>query len=203
MTNVDLALSDFYDDVITVTAVQTDVYEGDIRHWIEEKLITSSGTRGTVHLGELAHHEKKKKNKQIPLRAAEELEKKYLIRRERRSGAFWFELTHDRLIKPIRDSNKRWSSKYERNTELMKKIMIPLLLFSAFFTGIIPFLSRFDIAGSSSSDELYVVFVINALAAAMMAMMSKYYPSMLKKQAYRRYLRKRLPELARKNYTKY
>ena len=35
------------------------------------------------------------------------LQNKYLIRAEERAGSKWFELTHDRLINPIKDSNKK------------------------------------------------------------------------------------------------
>jgi hypothetical protein len=45
------------------------------------------------------------------------LEKKYLIRKEERSGAEWYQLTHDRLIKPILDSNKKWKDELEKEKE--------------------------------------------------------------------------------------
>lgn len=34
-----------------------------------------------------------------------------MIRKEARSDVQWYELTHDRLIKPIKDSNQRWYEK--------------------------------------------------------------------------------------------
>ena len=45
------------------------------------------------------------------------LEDKYLIRREVRAGAPWYELTHDRMIKPIKDSNRKWSRKEDEIKE--------------------------------------------------------------------------------------
>jgi hypothetical protein len=36
------------------------------------------------------------------------LDNMHLIRSEWRDGARWYELTHDRLIKPIKDSNRAW-----------------------------------------------------------------------------------------------
>src|SRR5262249_18019014 len=33
---------------------------------------------------------------------------KHLVRAEQRRGATWYELSHDRLIDPARDDNKRW-----------------------------------------------------------------------------------------------
>jgi WD40 repeat protein len=43
--------------------------------------------------------------------ANEEIEKLvdvYLVRKESRAGAFWLELSHDRLLRPVHASNERW-----------------------------------------------------------------------------------------------
>ena len=72
---------------------QTDVSENTIRNWIEDNLITTIGTRG---IGGIS-------NKVLDI-----LENKYLIRKLFRSGVLWYKLTHDRLVKPIRDSNREW-----------------------------------------------------------------------------------------------
>ena len=53
----------------------------------------------------------------IPNTAVDILEKKYLIRKGERSGAQWYELTHDRFIKPILDSNERWENKRQKERE--------------------------------------------------------------------------------------
>jgi hypothetical protein len=47
----------------------------------------------------------------MPRKAIDVLVDRYLIRREWHAGAPWYELTHDRLIKPIKDSNKAWRYK--------------------------------------------------------------------------------------------
>ena len=55
------------------------------------------------------------------------LENKYLVRAESRFGATWIELTHDRLIEPIKESNKIWHKqqiKSKRKSRL--KIIIPI-----------------------------------------------------------------------------
>jgi hypothetical protein len=88
----------FYVETITETSKQIGIEEDAIRNWFEENLITSSGTRGIVHRGF-------KSTGCIPNAAIDILEKKSLIRKEERSGAQWYELTHDRFIKPILDSN--------------------------------------------------------------------------------------------------
>jgi hypothetical protein len=72
--------------------------------WCEKELITSSGTRSIVHRG---HHS----TEGIDNKIVGSLESKYLVRRELRSRASWYELTHDRLIKPIKDSNNEWFDK--------------------------------------------------------------------------------------------
>jgi len=108
--DVDRALEDFYAETIREASEQTSISEDIIRNWVEEKLITSSETRGIVH-------REVKSTGGIPNTAVDILEKKYLIRKEERSGAQWYELTHDRFIKPILDSNKEWKDRLEKEKE--------------------------------------------------------------------------------------
>ena len=104
--DVDKALENFYVDCIHEAAKLTGISEDSIREWCEKKLITSSETRGLVHLDSRQAGE-------MPSNAIDVLVDRYLIRREWRAGAPWYELTHDRLIKPIKDSNKAWRYKHE------------------------------------------------------------------------------------------
>jgi YVTN family beta-propeller protein len=99
--NVDRALEDFYDDAILSASKETKVSEGKIRIWCQKKLITSSGTRSITHRGQ-------RTTEGLDNKVIDWLERKYLIRKEWRSGASWYELTHDRLIKPMLNSNARW-----------------------------------------------------------------------------------------------
>ncbi|MGC2572467.1 MAG: beta-propeller fold lactonase family protein, partial [Candidatus Nitrosopolaris sp.] len=115
--DVDKALEDFYLEAICKASKQTGISEGAIRKWFEEKLITSSGTRGVVHRGV-------RTSGGIPNSVTDILENKYLIRREKRSGAQWYELTHDRLIEPITDSNAKWKNERKKK-RLVLKIAIP------------------------------------------------------------------------------
>jgi YVTN family beta-propeller protein len=108
--NVDKALEDFYIEAIREVSKQTGTGEDIIRNWFEKNLITTSRTRGIVHRGF-------NETGGIDNTVVERLEKKYLIRKEERSGAQWYELTHDRLIKPIVDSNKKWKDHREREKE--------------------------------------------------------------------------------------
>ena len=87
---------------------------------LKKSLITSSGTRGIVH-------REFESTGEIPNSAVDILEKKYIIRKEERAGAQWYELTHDRLIKPINNSNKKWQyqrMKSKRSSQI--KVIIPV-----------------------------------------------------------------------------
>jgi WD40 repeat protein len=99
--NVNRALGDYYSLQVASVAGISRVPERDIREWFDRKLITVSGIRGQVLMtpGQSDGLE----NKAIWL-----LERAYLIRAEKRGGATWFELAHDRLVRPIRENNGEW-----------------------------------------------------------------------------------------------
>ena len=99
--DVDNALIEFYDDAVGAAKKNTKIREHNIRKWCEEKLITSVGTRSLVY-------QEVKNTAGMSNKVVDVLQNKYLIRAEERSGSKWFELTHDRLIKPIKDSNNLW-----------------------------------------------------------------------------------------------
>jgi tetratricopeptide (TPR) repeat protein len=99
--DVDEALSYFYENSVVEVAAETGVKEGALRRWFEHTLITPSGTRGTVWGGG-------KEVGGIPVDAIKRLVNRHIIRGELRGGARWYELTHDRLIEPIKTSNQRW-----------------------------------------------------------------------------------------------
>ena len=99
--DVSQALRDFYERMLTRTANEAGVPEGDLRAWFDRHLITQAGTRGTVFRGPEA-------TEGIPNRAVDLLENHHLIRAELRAGARWYELTHDRFIRPIQASNDSW-----------------------------------------------------------------------------------------------
>jgi WD40 repeat protein len=101
--DVNQALSGFYDDCVAETAQLTGLREGAIRRWFGERLITPAGTRGLVLRGPETTAE-------LPNNAVELLEGRFLIRGEDRGGARWYELSHDRFIEPVRNSNRHWQS---------------------------------------------------------------------------------------------
>ncbi len=104
--DVDEALKGFYENAVQKTISETDVKEEELRKWFAQELITPAGTRGTVYRG-------KEDTDGIPNAAVDILENEHILRGELRAGAHWYELTHDRLIEPIRNSNETWLSDFE------------------------------------------------------------------------------------------
>jgi WD40 repeat protein len=99
--DVDQVLAQFYDAAVAAAARQNRKSERRIRRWVEKTLITPGGTRGFAFV---ATEDTAGMSNDV-VRA---LEEKRLIRADWRAGARWYELTHDRLIKPIRASNQRY-----------------------------------------------------------------------------------------------
>lgn len=99
--SVDQALADYYDECVIDAA--GDRYEDELflRNWFEHQLITASGTRGLVHLSQTGAAG-------VPIHVVEHLQGLHIVKMERRSGARWVELSHDRLMQPIKQANARW-----------------------------------------------------------------------------------------------
>ncbi len=99
--DVEEALKGFYERAIEIAGKEAGVSRIVLREWFSKELITPAGTRGTVFQG-------REDTGGIPNSAVEILENQHIIRAEMRAGARWYELTHDRLIEPIRKSNEVW-----------------------------------------------------------------------------------------------
>ena len=106
------ALIEFYEDAILAAKTYTKIREYIIREWCVENLITPSGTRNLFY--QVVNVKAGMFNKVIDV-----LQDKYLIRVEEKGGVKSVELTHDRLIKPIIESNH----KFKKNTNLISKII--------------------------------------------------------------------------------
>jgi hypothetical protein len=99
----DEALQLFYETAIE--AVVTMGSEEDfVRSWFETHLITPTGTRGLVFKGT-------ERTGGLANNIVAALEARHLIRPEIRSGSRWYELTHDRFIRPIQASNQQWKDR--------------------------------------------------------------------------------------------
>jgi hypothetical protein len=104
--DVDEALKGFYENAVQKTTSETTAKEEELRRWFAHELITPAGTRGTVYRG-------KEDTAGISNAAVDILENEHILRGEMRAGAHWYELTHDRLIEPIRNSNEIWLPDFE------------------------------------------------------------------------------------------
>jgi len=126
--DVDQALLTFYERALRSAVQQTRVREGELRAWFERDLITPMGTRGTAYRGA-------KSTGGIPNAAIDALDDQHLIRAERRAGARWYELTHDRFIGPIQRSNEAWrAARRERWRRIGVGVVVVLVLL---FVGIV------------------------------------------------------------------
>lgn len=101
--DIDRALVDFYESAIAHVIAETEVPERQVRRWTAEHLITSVGTRGLAMRGP-------EETAGLPNTAVDVLDARHLIRSDLRAGARWYELVHDRLIDPIRQSNRTWEA---------------------------------------------------------------------------------------------
>lgn len=101
-SDVNQALAGFYEDCVRQVAGGDAAREKQVRDWVQETLITPGGTRGMVYMGQ-------SEAGGLPKAVVEKLQNLYLLRSELRAGAYWFELTHDRFIGPIRESNRTFT----------------------------------------------------------------------------------------------
>lgn len=98
---VNSALADYYSDVIDEVSKECGISPGALRSWINTKLITSAGLRDQAWHGQLEGHG-------ISDKVIEALQTSHLIRSDNRGARVFYELAHDRLLKPIRDEHQNW-----------------------------------------------------------------------------------------------
>ncbi|HYY59072.1 MAG TPA: hypothetical protein VE842_17210, partial [Pyrinomonadaceae bacterium] len=99
--NVNQALVEYFERAVAKAAREAGVNEGDLRRWFDRVLITSDNTRSTVLRG-------RDETAGIPNKAIDILEAERLIRAETRDSRMWYELSHDKLIEPLRESYQQW-----------------------------------------------------------------------------------------------
>ncbi len=102
---VNHALAGFYEQVIAgVLAAQPGaISERELRDWFSNVLITRDGTRNLIYQSET-------ETGGMPNAIVLELERRFLLRAETRTGGRWVELVHDRLVRPIQTANQQWRS---------------------------------------------------------------------------------------------
>jgi len=104
---VDEALASYYEEHVREAASASGVEERAIRDWIAHELVGGSGIRNQVQQGPVSAGGNS-------LQAVAILQKAFLVRSERRYGADWYELAHDRLIRPIQRNNSSWAQTHLR-----------------------------------------------------------------------------------------
>ena len=121
--DVTLALWELYENALRAVQQKSGVKEDTLRGLFEYKLITPFGTRGTVLRGLDA-------TEGIPNTAIDELQNQHIIRSEARAGGVrWYELTHDRLVGPVRKSNEGWKRRFEMRSKRRRvaQLVFPLM----------------------------------------------------------------------------
>ena len=109
--DVNQSLGDYYAEQVAEAAGELDISERSIRDWFENQLITKHGIRSQVIMepgssGGLSND------------AIRQLQDAYLVRAEKRRGVTWFELAHDRLVRPVREDNAAW---FRANLSLLQR----------------------------------------------------------------------------------
>jgi hypothetical protein len=94
------ALAHYYDNAVRGTARRAKVDPIFVRRWISSELVTPAKTRGTAYRGV-------RLTAGLPNPAVDALENRHVIRAETRAGAHWYELTHDRFLRPVEQANVR------------------------------------------------------------------------------------------------
>ena len=99
--SVDEALTSYYEEQLSRVADATGSPERPIRDWFDDHLITEHELRGQVLQGV-------GESEGLANEVIAALVDTRLVRSEKRRGATWYELSHDRLLAPIRASNAAW-----------------------------------------------------------------------------------------------
>lgn len=113
--DVDQALTGYYEAQVAAVAGGDAAAERAIRGWFERALITEHGLRGQVLQTAGA-------SAGLANAVIARLIDAHLVRAEKRRGMTWFELSHDRMLAPVRASNARWTNAHlspvQRQAEL-------------------------------------------------------------------------------------
>lgn len=108
---VDESLAGYYAESVSQAIAGTEISERAVREWFDRHLITELGVRGTVLRGP-------DRSEGLDNTVIQRLVDSHLVRGDSRGGATWFELAHDRLIGPVRASNRVW---FKANLSLVQE----------------------------------------------------------------------------------
>jgi WD40 repeat protein len=110
-TSVDEALAAYYKSELSQVAHADKELEQELRFWIQENLIDPTGIRIPIRQGVQT-------TEGLENQVINKLYDAYLVRKERRLNATWYELAHDRLVQPILRDNREW---FNQNLGLIGK----------------------------------------------------------------------------------
>lgn len=119
--SVDERLVRYYDQTVAAAVVRSGLPEHRLRDELEHAFITTAGTRATMFAGTNAPTA-------LPSSALDELRTRHLIRTEWRAGGQWVELSHDRLIEPVRRSNAAVRERHASTRRRRLGILIAVLM---------------------------------------------------------------------------
>ncbi len=137
--DVDRALEEFYRRCLFETSFAAGVRERRLRKWFDNALITPVGTRNAVWMGQ-------SETAGLSNTAVNKLEDLHLIRGEEKPWrGRWYELTHDRLIEPIRKSNREQRRVFERRAaQVVAPVCLAALVICAWMIFNLINTSRFN-----------------------------------------------------------
>lgn len=152
---IDEVLARFYDRAIDATAVAAKVRRRTLRTWFDRKLITPAKTRGIVFKGEQT-------TEGLPNNAVELLEAHRLIRSEPRGNSVWYELTHDRLVDAVVDSNRKWLEQREATRSRQLRAALAVIVVAVLLQGAYSFMRQQQPESLKHLDELGEINVTDA-----------------------------------------
>ena len=109
--DVNTSLAMYYASSVEKAALDGKVPERSLREWFDRKLISQEKLRNQVRMGV-------DDSDGMPTSVVSELIDKHLLRVEQRNNQSWVELSHDRLVEPVRKDNIKW---FEANLSLFQR----------------------------------------------------------------------------------
>lgn len=103
--DVDSALAEYYEETLSAVLAdpQCPCSERKLRGWFDQVLITANGLRNFV-LQEATT------TAGMANAVVKQLQDRFLLHSENRGGGLWFELVHDRFVRPIQAANDAWAA---------------------------------------------------------------------------------------------
>lgn len=99
--SLEQALREHYESTLNVLTASGEIKERELREWFGTRLIRQGARRDLVLREEAA-------TGGLENRIVDELERCYLIRSESRDDNIWVEISHERFVRPILESNQVW-----------------------------------------------------------------------------------------------